>query len=432
VGRHCVRAAWIAATLLLAACGKSAEPSGTPAGAPTPPPPPAPAAVPPPKPALVELLRAVPTVIRLSSNVANKRIRPEHMVDRDLQTAWNSVTGELVGTWIEINLLSHAAVAELQMTVGNTGKGPRGEDYFAMNHRIKKLSVLRNDKVITTATLDPELRALQTIAIPPPVRLADRGAGTLRIRIDEVVPGTRKAWREVCVSELEVWGTPPPGWTAPKAPLIPAVQVSPPASLEHLCDYAHPDEATRAASERERRRICENEGGSDEKIAVCIAETGVDIACSTSDPLEAALSGPWKGLTVLCERADSLLGDEQCRVVLAVPGGLVNGPVFRTTQQMGQESTGANIHRVDVSDVIPGDLPELLVEYGNIGFESHEYLIVCQIRTTAVCSETIEIGGETWRARPHVANGIVTLTADPDRTSNQPPPGALEPQRLVF
>jgi hypothetical protein len=74
----------------------------------------------------------------------------------------------------------------------------------------------------------------------------------------------------------------------------------------------------------------------------------------------------------------------------------------------------------------------LLVEYGNSGFHYHEHLIVCQIRTTAACSHPIEIGGETWRARPHVANGVATLPADPDLAINQPPPGALEPQRLVF
>lgn len=169
---------------------------------------------------LVELLHAVPASVRVSSRVKNDAIKPEHLVDRDLQTAWNSATGELVGAWIEVSLPAGAELAELRLTVGHTGKGPRGEDYFTMNPRIKRVSVLHGEQVVAKVALDPARRELQ--------RIAARATGTVRIVVDEIVAGSKKAWRETCISELEAWGTPPAGWTPPAAPLVPSVTVEPP------------------------------------------------------------------------------------------------------------------------------------------------------------------------------------------------------------
>src|SRR4051812_321727 len=74
----------------------------------------------------IDLFRAVPSTIRVSSNVKNRAIKPEHIADGNMETAWNSATGELVGAWIEISV-DGAEIESLKMTVGHTGHGPKGE-----------------------------------------------------------------------------------------------------------------------------------------------------------------------------------------------------------------------------------------------------------------------------------------------------------------
>jgi hypothetical protein len=175
---------------------------------------------PPDAPISIELLHAVPARVQVSSRVANPAILPRHLVDRDLGTAWNSATGDLVGAWMKIELRAPAVITELRMTVGHTGKGPNGEDYFTMNPRIKTVSVLHDKTVLATLALDPGDRALQRIPLPTGV------TDHVRVRIDAVVPGSKPAWREACVSELEAWGH-PTGATTVK-PSTPFVEVGPP------------------------------------------------------------------------------------------------------------------------------------------------------------------------------------------------------------
>ena len=151
---------------------------------------------------LVDLFRAVPLSVEVSSRVANAKIKLEHLVDRDLGTAWNSRTGELEGSWLSIHIPQGVVVHQVRMTVGHTGKGPKGEDYFTMNHRITRVTVKLEGKPLVTQELDPNVRDLQTIALP----LLARG-GTLMIEIDKTVPGTKPRWVEACISELELWGT---------------------------------------------------------------------------------------------------------------------------------------------------------------------------------------------------------------------------------
>jgi len=182
----------------------------------------------------IELLHSVPATVRVSSRVANKMILPEHLVDRDPQTAWSSATKDLVGAWILVTVPG-ATITELRLTAGHTGTGPKGEDYFTMNPRIKMLSVLTADgREIASAALDPARRDLQTVAFPAQ-------PGGVQIVVDEIVPGSKKAWREIAISELEAWGTPPPGFVAPAAPLTPQVAVGDPnagteESVDALCN----------------------------------------------------------------------------------------------------------------------------------------------------------------------------------------------------
>jgi hypothetical protein len=148
----------------------------------------------------VELLHAYRGFVEVSSHVMNKTIKPEHLVDGDRETAWNSRTGELVGAWLDV-WVPNGTIEELRLTVGHTGTGPKGEDYFGLNPRIKAVSLLDGDKVIKKVTLDPENRELQTIKLPAPL-------ARVRVRIEDVKLGGKKAWREVCISELEAWAQP--------------------------------------------------------------------------------------------------------------------------------------------------------------------------------------------------------------------------------
>jgi len=411
----------IALAVVVIACGSKSEAppaaaSGSGSGS-------APVVAPdaPAKPALVELLHAVPSRLRVSSKVANRKIRPEHMIDRDLATAWNSGTGDLVGAWIEVVVPAAAAIAELRMTAGHTGKGAKGEDYFTLNHRITKVSLLRDDKVLATATLDPQRRDLQTIAIAT-------SGGTLRIRVDETLAGSRPLWREVCVSELEVWGTPPPDWTPPPAPLAPTVEVSPqPAvsSLEQLCDYAKTSPAQAAAEAKQRAEMCNAEGGSEERIAVCISESAAAAPeCSTQPVTIERLAAPWRRAVLVCERSDGPWGAEECGVVIALGGKLLYGPKIAQPEPY-RESGGASVEGARVQDVVPGDLPELVLD---VSKDDRRQLVVCRATPQPACSDPIELRGTGWAVTYKLEPDGVALAAD----DGKPPADALGKKQLVF
>src|SRR3990167_4374331 len=144
----------------------------------------------------VELLHNVPSRIAVSSAVESKTIEPRHLVDGDRTTAWNSATGDLVGGWIEFAVPAEVTVDEIRLIVGHTGKGKEG-DYFPLNHRIKRVRVLRDDTKVGDFDLDPNSRELQAIKIGKP-------GGRYRIRVLKTEAGKRRSWRELAVAELEV------------------------------------------------------------------------------------------------------------------------------------------------------------------------------------------------------------------------------------
>ena len=149
----------------------------------------------------IELLHNVPSRLAVSSNVESKSIEPRHLVDRDRATAWNSATGDLVGGWIDFHVPEEVTVDEIRLIVGHTGKGKEG-DYFLLNHRIKRVRILRDNAKLGDFDLDPNNRELQAIKIGKP-------GGHYRIRVLATVPGKLRRWRELAVAELEVWGTIP-------------------------------------------------------------------------------------------------------------------------------------------------------------------------------------------------------------------------------
>jgi hypothetical protein len=157
---------------------------------------------------LVNLITDAPTVVAVSSTVANAAILPAHLVDGDLGTAWNSRTGDLEGAWIGVRVPVDARVIKIRMTIGFTKNDAKLGDLFTMNPRIRKVRVLRNGVKLVEHALDPALRTLQDIPI-------DQPGGDYKIEVVEILPGTNASWREISVSELEIWGSLPPG-VAPK------------------------------------------------------------------------------------------------------------------------------------------------------------------------------------------------------------------------
>jgi len=166
----------------------------------------------------VELLSSVPSAVAVSSTVDNASILPAHLVDGKLDTAWNSATGDLVGAWVAVRIPADARVETIKLTVGFTKIDPKYGDLFTMNPRIKRVRVTRDNAYIAEPTLDPDVRTLQDIPI-------GRAGGDYRLEVLEVVPGTKKTWREINISELQVWGK--PGKTTPASPakLVPVVHV---------------------------------------------------------------------------------------------------------------------------------------------------------------------------------------------------------------
>ena len=178
----------------------------------------------------VNLLTAAPVVVAVSSTVANRAIVPAHLVDGDLGTAWNSRTGQLQGAWIGARVPPDARVTSIRMTVGFTKVDPKLGDLFTMNPRIRRVRVLRDGAPVVERALDPAVRTLQEIPI-------DQSGGEYKIEVLEVVPGTKPAWREISVSELEIWGTLGP--ITPPSPGAPVVRVgsfdAPPAIAPDDC-----------------------------------------------------------------------------------------------------------------------------------------------------------------------------------------------------
>lgn len=151
-----------------------------------------------PKGPLVELLHNAPSTLRVSSASRYPTLSAKALVDGNLETAWNSRPGELVGASVTFTVPDYARVHTLQLTSGFAKVGKKG-DLFTMNHRITEVTLFRNGARVGAFKLDPDSRALQEIPV-------NQHGGRFELAIDAVVPGTRPSWREVCISELMVWG----------------------------------------------------------------------------------------------------------------------------------------------------------------------------------------------------------------------------------
>lgn len=179
----------------------------------------------------VELLHAVPSTVVVSSRVANGSERPEHLVDGKLETAWNSKPGDLVGAHVQFTVPDKVRVTSLRLTAGFVQTGPKG-DFFTMNHRITRVALYREDELVGEFPLRSDSRELQTLPVDEP-------GGTFRLEVTAVLPGSKDRWREVCISELQVFGVLPAGLAARS--LQPTVRVAPELVVpEHAFESANP------------------------------------------------------------------------------------------------------------------------------------------------------------------------------------------------
>jgi hypothetical protein len=315
-----IRLAWLLA--VIAACkmgpapAKTASGSGSGSGS----------AQPPAPEALVELLHSVPATIRLSSTVANKSILPVHIADHDLGTAWNSRTGDLRGAWVDL-AVPGAGIREVRLTVGHTGTGPKGEDYFTMNPRIRKVTLIDGDHELAHAELDTTRRALQVVKLPEP-------HAHVRVRIDDVVMGTKRSWRETCISEIEAWGTLPAGVTAHA--MQPVVEVEPPRATSW--DTPPLDAATYCTRflEDPTRDYKKTLAELDASCSACMKAKGNDMECmqegscnpdppgppSCSLDVTAKVSaGAWLGAGTVATSTDSEWGTTSTQIIVATREG---------------------------------------------------------------------------------------------------------------
>ena len=146
------------------------------------------------------LLGTVPAKVAVSSAVRNPRDFPEHLIDGNPYTAWNSQTGDLAGAWFAFRVPKDAHVDAIELTAGYVRvKGQ--QDFFTMNHRVKRVEILRDGQLLKSASLDVQSRVLQRVPI-------DTAGGEFRVVVKETVPGTEVKWREVVVSEFRVLGKP--------------------------------------------------------------------------------------------------------------------------------------------------------------------------------------------------------------------------------
>jgi len=81
----------------------------------------------------VDLLHAVQTEAGVSSAYRDDVSQVARLFDGDLETTWNSRTGDLAGSWIEISLPEDVTVTAIEITAGYT-KVDGDRDLFTGNH----------------------------------------------------------------------------------------------------------------------------------------------------------------------------------------------------------------------------------------------------------------------------------------------------------
>lgn len=178
----------------------------------------------------LDLLHAIPTEVAVSTAYRGHESEVGKLFDGDLETAYNSATGSLVGTWIDVRIPEGASVTGIELTAGYTRLAFGGTDVFTGNHRVESVRISRDGEALVTHALDPEARTLQRVPV-------EGQSGTYRIEVMSVRPGTNADWRETCISELRVLGRAPGAEENTRFPVfalgaVPTRETPPPPSRE--------------------------------------------------------------------------------------------------------------------------------------------------------------------------------------------------------
>jgi hypothetical protein len=347
-------------------------------------------------PAMVELLHATPSTIRVSSRVANKAIVPAHIADRDLSTAWSSRTGDLVGAWVDVTVPG-AHIAELRFTVGHTGKGAHGEDYFTMNPRIRKVTLLDGKTELATIALDVAKRELQHAPLPKPL-------AHVRVRVDDVLPGSKPSWREVCISEIEAWGQLPDGQAA--KPTTPTVEVGeppdtswmePPLAAATFCDkwLAEP-------KQKYDQMIADLRASCDQCMKAHASDPSPDMTCMSSgdcadDPpgpptcdlgiTTQVTGGAWTGAGVMETATDYYWGGQDFQLVVATSTGVWPlGEEYACPAMMGKPSCRLEVTEAQVNHRGQLELKATFTDDADDQHQVTQLAYVCDAKPNVSCA----------------------------------------------
>jgi hypothetical protein len=121
---------------------------------------------------------------------------PELAFDGDRRTAWNEgAAGNGVGEWIEAHFASEVLVRSVTVVTGWDAVSRHGHDLFVENAHIRRATLLLDGREVATVMADSAARELTFETVTP-------RATTVRVRIDDVWPGTR--YEDLCVSEVTI------------------------------------------------------------------------------------------------------------------------------------------------------------------------------------------------------------------------------------
>lgn len=149
-----------------------------------------------------DLLPTAAEALAVSSTTPSLRSGPRFLVDGSMETPWASRTGD-DAAFVEVRVPAGSEVHAVALTSGFT-KVDGDMDLFTMNLRIAKVRLLADGEEVGRWHVDTESRELQRFELDAPT-----AGREWKLEILETIPGTRRGWREVCISELRLFGTSP-------------------------------------------------------------------------------------------------------------------------------------------------------------------------------------------------------------------------------
>ncbi len=164
---------------------------------------------------LVDLLHVGGARVAASSVYEGNLSQVARLVDGDVETAWNGETGELQPV-LAIELPEGRVGSAIELIPGYAKAG-RNLDLFTANLRVREIEVVQASGETSRHTLDIESRELQRIEFPEGL------SSSFLIRVVSTEPGSRRDFREVCISELRVMGTGEAGTASPQTSLYEVV-----------------------------------------------------------------------------------------------------------------------------------------------------------------------------------------------------------------